>query len=196
MLFPMFGFALLAFLLLAVLLVLAVWFATRGAADPARTRLSGPAGIAIGCAVLLVAAFGALATIVVVLVNLPGEIARRGPISRIELRYAEEEPARATDGPAREAGPRIRAEIELRPGVEAGPVVAVLRRKIASDLDLDVRTIEREGARRTVIAVDGRLDARARRELADVLRDLREDLPGLDLPAGIVVEVRGPDDGS
>ena len=45
---PLFGFAVVAFLLLCAILAFAVWFATRGAADPGRSRVNGPAGCAIG----------------------------------------------------------------------------------------------------------------------------------------------------
>ena len=44
---PMFGFLVLSFLLLCTILAFAIWFATRGAADPGRSRVNGPAGCAI-----------------------------------------------------------------------------------------------------------------------------------------------------
>jgi hypothetical protein len=82
---PMFGFAVLAFLLLCAILAFAVWFATRGAVDPNRTRISGPAGCAIGCALLAIAGLGAIATAFVLIVNLPGEIARGSKLAWQDL---------------------------------------------------------------------------------------------------------------
>jgi len=192
---PIFGFAVLAFLLLCAILAFAVWFATRGVADPGRSRINGPAGCAIGCALLAIAGLGAIATLAVVLVNVPAEFARNGPFERLELRYEgdlppDEDPSNSEP----RTDPRVHAEIELRPGYDAAPVLHVLRRELSADLDLTVRSIERDGATRTVIEVDAPLDARARRELRKLLRDLERDLPDLELPAGIVLEIRGPND--
>lgn len=195
----MFGFVVIAFLLLCTILAFAVWFATRGTVDPGRTRISGPAGCGIGCALLAIAGFGAIATLAVVIVNLPGEWARRGPIERLSLRYGDE---LDTDSGEQHA-PRdadvpnptsIHAEIELRPGYEPGPVLRVLRRKISSDLDISVRAVERDGETRTLIEVDVPLDDKARRELRRTLRDLRDELPELELPSGMVLEIRGPNE--
>ena len=70
----------------------------------------------------------------------------------------------------------------------------MLRREVSSGLDITVRSVEREGASRTVIEIDAPLDAEARRELRELLRDLEADLPDLDIPAGIVLEIRGPNE--
>jgi len=181
----MFGFTILAFLLLCTILAVAVWFATRGVADPTKTRITGPAGCAIGCAMLVVVGLGAIVTAAVIATNLPLEWARHGPISRLELSY---------DEPEGEPKPGVHAEIELRPGRDAGPIVALLRREISSGLDLTVRTIERDGIARTVIEIHAPLDENARRELRQALQDLRAEIPDLDLPSGMILEVRGPND--
>lgn len=195
---PLFGFAVVAFLLLCAILAFAVWFATRGAADPGRSRVNGPAGCAIGCALLAIAGLGAIATLAVVIVNLPTEFARNGPFSRIELRYdgdkSFDEPAGGAGADEHPANPRVHAEIELRPGYEAAPILRALRRRVSSGLDVTVRTVERDGETRTVIEVEAPLDEEARRELRDVLRDLKSDLPDLEIPAGMVLEIRGPND--
>jgi len=198
---PMFGFAVLAFLLLCAILAFAVWFATRGAADPGRSRVNGPAGCAIGCALLAIAGLGALGTAAVILVNLPAEWARHGPISRLELRYHDDAaPESEADAGAADRtddvrqGPAVHAEIELRPGSDAGPILRALRREVSSGLDVTVRTIERDGTSRTVLEIEAPLDAQARRELREVLRDLEAEIPDLDVPAGIVLEIRGPND--
>jgi hypothetical protein len=199
---PMFGFAVLAFLFLCAILAFAVWFATRGAADPSRTRISGPAGCAIGCALLAIAGLGAIATAFVLIVNLPGEFARHGPIERLALRYGDADdadhlvpppdaPRRLSDGSAKT---HVHAEIELRPGFEVGPILRVLRREISSGLDLSVSTVERDGESRSVITIDVPLDAQARRELHELLQDLKSDSPDADVPEGIVLEIRGPND--
>lgn len=220
---PVFGFVVLAFLLLCTTLAVAAWFATRGAVDPGKTRISGPAGCAIGCALLVVAGLGALATAMVVVVNLPAEWARNGPIERMELRYdgprpgedaherrdgRDVEPGDADradgrradaerDGPAgglQRVDPRVHVEIELRPGYDAAPILRMLRNEVSSGLDVTVRSVERDGVARTVIGIDAPLDEEARHELDEALRELREELPELELPAGIVLEIRGPND--
>jgi hypothetical protein len=193
----MFGFAVLAFLLLCAILAVAAWFATRGASDPAKTRVSGPAGCAIGCALLAVAGLGALATLAVIVVNAPAEWARHGPYRRIEFRHDAPAPRPAGTGDQDERASRdgrVQVEIELAPGIDAGPVLAVLRRHIDAPLTVDVGALERDGVQRTRIRLTGRLDERAQRQLDRLLRDLRQDLPALDLPDGIVVEVREPDE--
>ncbi|MCY2960816.1 MAG: hypothetical protein NTY35_11670 [Planctomycetota bacterium] len=202
---PMFGFAVLAFLLLCAILAFAVWFATRGFADPGRSRVNGPAGCAIGCALLVVAGLGALATLAVVAVNLPTEWARHGPVSRVELRYGDDKKAdeagkdpSAPDTAPRSPGlgqpARVHAEIELRPGYDAAPILRALRREVSTGLDITVRTVERDGTPRTVIEVVAPLDKAAERELRETLRGLKEELPDLDVPTGIVLEIRGPND--
>ncbi len=191
---PMFGFTIQAFLLLCTILAVAVWFATRGVADPAKTRITGPAGCAIGCALLVVVGLGAIATVAVIVTNLPNEWARHGPISRLELSYDDPVVVADEDRPIRSTKQGVHAEIELRPGRDAGPILAVLRREISSGLDLTVRTIERDGSARTVIEIHAPLDAEARRELRQALEDLRAEIPGLDIPSGLILEVRGPND--
>jgi len=191
---PMFGFATLAFLLLCTVLAFAVWFATRGAVDPSKTRITGPAGCAIGCALLVVVGLGAILTAAVIATNLPNEWARHGPISRLELSYDDPGEATEEDSPTRATKPSVHAEIELRPGRDAGPILALLRREISSGLDLTVRTLERDGTPRTVIEIHAPLDAEARRELRQALEELRAELPELDLPSGLILEVRGPND--
>lgn len=198
---PVFGFAVLAFLFLCAILAFAVWFATRGAADPGKSRINGPAGCAIGCALLAIAGLGAIATAAVIVVNLPFEWARHGPIGRMELRYDDAgDDARddlgddARDGGLRRVEPRVHAEIELRPGYEAAPILRVLRDEVSSGLDVTVKSVERDGVARTVIEIDAPLDEQARKELDEALRELRQELPELELPRGIVLEIRGPND--
>jgi hypothetical protein len=217
---PVFGFVVLAFLLLCTILAVAAWFATRGTVDPGKTRISPPAGCAIGCALLVVAGLGALATAMVVVVNLPAEWARNGPIERMELRYDGPRPGEDEDAGERREGraaeradagsgdaerdgsggglqrvdPRVYVEIELRPGYDAAPILRLLRDEVSSGLDVTVRSVEREGVARTVIGIGAPLDEEARAELDEALRELREELPELNLPTGIVLEIRGPND--
>jgi len=193
----MYYFVILAFLLLCTILAVAIWFALRGAADPGRTRVSGPAGCAIGCALLVIFGFGVLVTGAVVIANLPGEWARHGPVERFSLRWKESPGPNAPRGLAPMdptlVDPTLYAEIELRPGYEAGPVLRVLRSKVSSGLVVNVRPLERDGVVRTVIGIEAPLDEHDRRELREFLRELRVEDTG-ELPEGIVVDIRGPND--
>jgi hypothetical protein len=188
----MYYFVILAFLLLCTILAVGIWFALRGAADPGRTRVSGPAGCAIGCALLVVFGFGVLVTGAVVVANLPGEWARHGPVERFSLRWKESAGPDAPHGLA-PVDPTLYAEIELRPGHEAGPVLRLLRSKVSSGLVVNVHPVERDGVERTVIGIEAPLDEHDRRELRDFLRELRTNDSG-ELPEGIVVDIRGPND--
>lgn len=195
----MYYFVILAFLLLCTILAVGVWFALRGTVDPGRTRVSGPAGCAIGCALLAIFGFGVLVTGVIVLANLPDEIARHGPIERVELRWKEHSGAAGGESAADAArssapvDPTLYAEIELRPGSEAGPVLRALRRNVSSGLVVSVRQVERDGVERTVIGIEAPLDEGDRRELRDFLRQLRTSDTG-ELPEGVVIDIRGPKD--
>ncbi len=211
---PMFGFVVLAFLLLCTILAFAVWFATRGAVDAGRSRISGPAGCAIGCALLAVVGLGAIATVAVAVVSIPSEWARHGPIGRVALQFHDDEGSDVADpdvpsstspgshSPGSDSpgtispdqATSVHAEIELRPGFEAGPIVSVLRREIGGDLTIGVQKVQRDGEWRTVITVDVPLDAEAQRDLRRTLRDLKRDAPELELPSGMVIDIRGPND--
>lgn len=191
----MFFSVILAFLLLCTILAVGVWFALRGAVDPGRTRVSGPAGCAIGCALLVIFAFGVLITGAVVIANLPNEWARHGPVERFSLRWKESQRSAEADAGMRASepvDPTLYAEIELRPGSDAGPVLRLLRREASSGLVVSVRSVERDGVERTLIGIEAPLDEHDRRELRDLLRDLRTEFD--ELPEGIVVDIRGPND--
>ena len=196
---PMFGFVTLAFLFLCVVLAFAVWFALRGTVGEGRTRVSGPAGCAIGCALLAIAGLGAAITGVVIAANLGSEVVRRGPFERLELKYDDNASSSKERG---EGGERARgddhaqlwAEIELRSGYAAGPIVRALREAVTEGLELTVRTVEHDGESRALIEVHVPLDEETEHELREFLDDLRADDPDLDLPAGIVLQIRGPND--
>lgn len=188
---PMFGFAVLAFLLLCAVLAFAVWFATRGAVEPGRSRVSGPAGCAIGCALLVMAGLGTIATVAVVVVNLPddGRWIRHVSTDRIELGYElsgdEGSEVVAPERGEISATRSFFAEIELRPGADAGPVLSALRRQLDAGVDATVRSVTRDGTERTVIGLTAPEDEAARRALGEALRRL-------ELPKDDVLEVRGP----
>ncbi len=87
---PMFGFVLLAFLLLGVVLAVAVFFAFKSG-NAGQTRLSGPAGCLIALALLVIAGIGAIGLAIVALVTLPAEAMKHGPVKSFELQFPDEE---------------------------------------------------------------------------------------------------------
>ncbi len=191
----MFGFAALGFLLFCAILAVAVFFVFRSG-DQGQTRLSGPAGCAVGCALLVIAGIGAALTTFVVVVNLPGEMIRRGPVERIELQY-EDEGAH----PGEEHAPvvtelaRVRAVITLREGSDPAQILRVVRREVSHGVDVVVRTEAGAEGARPVIEIEIPLDREARRELREVLEELRREAPELELPRGIVIDIRDEDGG-
>ena len=186
---PMFGFTLLSFLMLLVVIAIATWLVFRSG-DGGKTKLSAPAGCAIGCAILLLGGLGALGCTAAVLISAPNEIVRRGPIERFELTWPDEsQPAPADAATVGRYPARIR--LTLRDGGRAeelaGEISRWLREETDGDLSVEIRRQEQD----TVLEFS--LPA-TREELEDLRRDLRREFPRLRLPNRVEVDVRDPDE--
>lgn len=194
---PMFGFALLAFLLLAVVLAVAVFFAFRSG-EQGKTKLGGFAGCAIALALLVVAGLGAIGTLIVGLVSIPGEAIRHGPVKSFEWRWNSEEDATvpAPDAPrSSRAEAPFRVRVELRGTQDSHEVMRWIRKRTDERTTISVHE-ERDakGEAVTIVEITPRLDVHDRGQLEEIFRDLKRDIPDLKLPAGGRIELRGPDD--
>src|SRR5690349_11472865 len=121
---PMFGFVLLAFLLLGVILAVAVFFAFKSG-TAGQTKLSGPAGCLIALALLVIAGIGATGLAIVALVTIPAEAVKHGPVKSFELRFPEDD-EHAESGLRRVLGPHV--TIELRGLQDPSEVMKWLRK--------------------------------------------------------------------
>jgi hypothetical protein len=191
----MFGFVLLAFLLLAVVLAVAVFFAFKSG-QAGQTKLSGPAGCMVALALLLIAGIGAIGLVIVALVTLPSEAVRRGPVKSLEWRFpAHEDEATSPDSPARADDQGTSLTIELRGLQDPSEVMKWLRKRTDSGTHIAVHEgKDEDGKPMTVIELTLPESHDVTRELRDMRRDLEEDEPDLRLPSSVKIVFRGPDD--
>lgn len=210
---PMFGYGLLLFALLAVVLAIAVFLAFKSG-EKGTTKLGGCAGCAIALALLLIAGMGALGLVIVSVVSLPDEAVRRGPVRKFELHWGEDRSAPApsesgesvrselapgdapTPAPAPGGAPApspLRLRLELRGMADASSVIRWLRPRVDEGTVIAVGEGRDEaGATFTTIDLTIPLDAHDRDELKRLRHDLERDLPDFKLPTGVTVELRGP----
>jgi hypothetical protein len=193
--FPMFGFALLAFLLLAVVVAVAVFFAFKSG-EQGKTKLSGLAGCAIALALLMIAGIGAIGTIIVGVVSIPGEAVRHGPVKSFEWRWDHDSSAPDPDEPhSTSKHSPLHVRVELRGTADTQSVMRWIRKRTDADTAISVHD-ERDanGEEFTVIEISPRLDAHDRREVEELFDELESELPELRLPSGGRVEIKRPDD--
>jgi len=200
--FPMFGFALLGFLFIGFILAIAVWLAFRSGKD-GTTKLGAAAGCMIALALVFVAGLGALGCTAIAIVNTPGEMLRHGPIRRIEAHFprlhkdhedsADEAPRSpgSEEDEAKEAGAEhLHLRIEMEGG-DATQVSRWFRDHTDGDMTVSVRDLAGPGGKRTRIDITLPVPEKDLRELR---RDFERDLPGLNLPDGLTIELKGEDD--
>lgn len=188
--FPMFGFALLAFLLLAVILAVAVFFAFKSG-EQGKTKLGGAAGCLIALALLVVSGMGAIGLLIVAAVAAPGELARHGPVRSLEWRWNSDS-HHASDG--HDEAP-FHVRVELRGTQDSQGVMRWIRKRTDERTTLSVHEEHDDrGEPFTVIEITPRLDIHDRRELDEIFRSLQKDLPDLQLPAGGRIEIKDPDE--
>lgn len=184
---PMFGFTCLSFLMLLVVIAVAAWLVFRSG-EPGKTKLTAPAGCAIGCAILLLGGLGALGCTAVVLLSAPDELVRRGPIEKFELSWPDASETSPEDADAAGRYP-ARLRLTLRDGGRAeelaGEISRWLREETQGDLSVEIR--REDGG--TVLEFS--LPA-TREELEDLRRDLKREFPRVRLPNRMEVDIREP----
>jgi hypothetical protein len=220
---PMFGFAALAFLMIGVILAVAVWVAFRSGAA-GTTKLGGFAGCMVAVALVFVAGLGAIACMVVVAVTAPAELVRSGPVKKIEAHWpsphGEKRDGKADAGPDSakhdedsedeseehdamsgdqersdedrdengEHGLHIRVEVA---GGDEAKIARWFRDHVHGDLKYHTESIRTPDGRRTRIDVQIPISDDDLRKMRD---DLQKDLPGMDLPNGVTIELKSEDD--
>lgn len=215
---PMFGFAALAFLMIGLILAVAVWLAFRSGAS-GTTKLGGFAGCMVAVALVFVAGLGAIACLLVVAVTAPAEIARNGPVKKIEAHWPDlhdgkrdhdekgdakagsaehEEDSEEEDSEARDAMPgedkhadrglHIRVEVA---GGDEGKISRWFRDHVHGDVQFHTESIRTPDGHRTRIDVKIPIPDEEIRKMRD---DLQRDLPDLDVPNGVTIELKSEDD--
>ncbi len=198
---PMFGFACFGFLMIGVILAVACWLAFKSGKD-GTTKLGGAAGCMISLALVFIAGLAALSCTAIALVNAPNELIRHGPIRRIEAQWphlrgahgktADSESPEADEAPERDADAEkgLHIQIEMAGG-DATEVSRWFREHTDGDMTVSVDTVKGADGPRT--RIDIRLPITAD-ELRDLRRDFERELPNLNLPDGIQVELKGDED--
>lgn len=213
----MFGFALLCFLLLAVVLAIAVFIAFRSG-EKGQTKLGGCAGCAIAAALLVIGGIGAVGLVIVGVFSFASEAVKHGPVRSFGFEWDESRhdsaqmgssgsseaqrsseslapaPGTATEGAKVEHRP-LRLTLEVRGEQGAAKVLEWLRKKTDAPVSIAVRETHRDAdGPITTIELSVPLDDDDRADLNEMRRDLEQDLPDLKLPKGVKVEFRGPND--
>jgi hypothetical protein len=93
----MFGFTVLAFLIVCAILAIATYLVFNSG-EQGKTKLGGCAGCAVGFALLAIAGFAAAICAFVMLVTTKSELVRHGPIKSIELELGDHDDADAKGG--------------------------------------------------------------------------------------------------
>jgi hypothetical protein len=197
----MFGFACFGFLVIAVILAIAVWLAFKSGKN-GTTKLGGAAGCMIALALVFVAGIAALGCTAIAIVNAPDELIRHGPVRRIEAQWpslhpdqektsdSKSEDAEETPEKDSDAKQGLHIQIEMAGG-DATEVSRWFRDHTDGDMTVSVDTVKGADGPRT--RIDIRLPI-TEDELRDIRRDFERDLPNLNLPDGIRVELKGDDD--
>jgi hypothetical protein len=211
---PMFGFAAFGCLMIGVVLAVAVWIAFRSGAA-GTTKLGGFAGCMVAVALVFVAGLGALACIAVAAFNAPNEFVRNGPVRRFEAHWPELR--HGTHSPKGESGKAESAKdgkdesakteeseevageeeahglhlvVEVEGGDEA-QIARWFRKHTSGDFEVSYEPVDGPHGRRTRIHIQIPI---TEAELRDVRRDLERDLPNLNLPDGVTIELKGEED--
>jgi hypothetical protein len=218
---PMFGFTVVAFLLVCTILAVATLLVFKSG-ERGTTKLGGCAGCAIGFALLAIAGLAALITVGVMLLTARSEIVRNGPIRSLELELdqddngARQAPGNRAAEPDHGADESTNGETDkslhpVAPESSEAPSAAkdtghavhlklVIRGKeypaaisdwIRDHTDGDVSVTVSHQGDRTIVDLGLPF---TRDELKQFKHDMKKSLPGMKLPKGIKVDIKDADD--
>src|SRR5437867_2708302 len=176
---PMFGLLGLAFVLVCTILAIACWLVFRSG-EAGKTRLSGCAGCAIGLALLGIAGLAAIALGTDVVVSIPDELVRRGPVKSITLEWE-----------SKGAREQAHLRLELRGGADPSEITRWVRDHTRGDLTITVQS--ERGAGGIVRHVDIALPI-APEDLRELRQELERDLPRLEQLKGVRIELKDESD--
>jgi hypothetical protein len=187
--------AALGYLLVVAILAIAVLVVVRSGR---KGQAGGCTGCAIALAILVAAGLGAAGCTAVVLLGAGSEAIRHGPVRSISI---EREPARPA--PSAERGARtergraapapggrfpVRLRIELDGDVDVARLSRWIRDRLDGDVSLTYDTRPGpDGRPRTSLEFGLPIDPA---DMARFERELREELPELDLPRAVRIEIR------
>jgi hypothetical protein len=198
---PMFAFAAFGFLLIAGILAIACWLAFKSGKN-GTTKLGGVAGCFLALALVFVAGLAALSCTAIAALNAPNEILRHGPVRRIEAQWpplhkehdetdegkpeAPDESPEKPEEPAR--GLHLRIELD---GTDTTEISRWFREHTEGDMTVSIEKLRSADGPRTRVDIELPISD-------DDLRKIREeferDLPNLNLPQGVRIELKGEDD--
>jgi hypothetical protein len=207
---PMFGFLVLGFLLIAVVLAIACYLVFRSG-EPGKTKLSGCAGCAIGFGLLSLAGIGALGCTAIAFIDAGNEAVRHGPIKSFEWRWPrdrhehDEDAGEWDEGTDESSGDESSAgesddshALKLRVVVRgsadysvAGQISRWLQEHTDGDITVSTRVRIENGDETTELEFGLPL---SREEIEDIREDLERDAAGFELPEGVRVEIKDPHD--
>lgn len=205
---PMFGFSLLGFLAICVVLAVAVWAAFRSG-ESGQSKLGGLAGCAIALALLMIAGLGALGCTMIAVIDAPNQWIQRGPVKRIDAHFDEsprefrlhegdhheggehedEHAASGTEGDPQDGHLSFRLRIDLA-GEDVGEITRWFRDH--TDDDLTYTITSEDGPDGPVTHLDVTLPM-PRRDLEKLRDDLQREFH-LRLPNSVRIEVRSQND--
>ncbi|MFN0242065.1 MAG: hypothetical protein ACKVWV_04165 [Planctomycetota bacterium] len=205
---PMFGFALLTFLALGVIVAIACWLVFNSG-EHGKNKLSTPAGCAIGCGLLGFACFGAIGFLLVSFVDWQAQAVQHGPFRSLRFRWdrdrhalAQEDGDRApapgdeapTELPSIDLGYRARLIVELRGSpAELNRIVGRISGWLRENTDgeFSVSTTSSEGALRVEWGLPVRGD-----DVRRLKDELEQEIGGLQIPDDVEVtfDVKDPDE--
>jgi hypothetical protein len=198
---PMFAFASLGFFVIAGILAIACWLAFKSGKN-GTTKLGGAAGCFIALALVFVAGLAALGCTTIAVLNAPNELLRHGPVKRIEAQWpplrgdheenADSKPEAPDESPEKpeESAHGLHIRIELD-GTDTTEVSRWFREHTEGDMTVSIEKLKSADGPRTRVDIELPISD-------DDLREIREqferDLPNLNLPQGVRIELKGEDD--
>lgn len=212
---PMFGYSLLVFLALGVIVAIACMIVFRSG-DQGKTKLSAPAGCAIGCGLLGFALLGAFGFLALCALDWRAQAVRRGPFKSFEFHWdtdhgltrrdestdsgesLDTEDQTPESSHEADAGYRARLIVELRGSRdEVATTVGQISRWLRENTDgeFSISSTNTDTSDGSTTRVEWGLPVQGE-DLRKLKNDLQEQLGGFEIPKGVDVkiEVKDPEE--
>ena len=197
----------LGYLFVVSVLAVAVWLVLRRSKDG---RGSGCGGCLIALALFFAAALGAVGCTALTVAGLSSEVVRHGPVRSVEFRWTDSTERQLADWRAErdEHRPRrwqrpssdderypVRLRIELDRDIDVSRLSRWIRDELDGDVLLRYEALSGENGENGENGPRARLDFGLPIDPEDIdefQRELRRELPELDLPDSVKIEIRDP----
>jgi len=183
--------AVLGYLFLLATITIAVLIIVRGAKDG---RAGGCTGCVIALAIVIAAGLGAVGCTAVAVLATGSELVKHGPVKSIRVERFPHAGAQSRWRAAAGQQDRypVELQIELDGRVDVGRITRWIRDELDGDVSVSYEVFETpEKGRRTRLDIGLPIDPD---EMAEFERELRRELPELELPKAIRIEIRSADD--